>query len=1013
MDQKKGQCIASEHTSTEQDINDDNISSSDSEDSENDSHDDSSSINAETINLAELTETQSVHSNDDEHRNNITRIDKNTKCLKMFYTNADSLSNKFNELQTIVTADPMLEVVCITEVLPKNRSSNYQNLELPNYIGFHSNIGRGISIYTKKGLKAELLELANDFQESLWVKVELSQYKMAIVGCIYRSPNSNEFNNLRLLDLLEVAAKQKCTALIIVGDFNYKEVNWSTRTVNTRENHPAHMIFDKLNDLFLEQIITEPTRFRTGEQENTLDWLITNTPEVIEDVELRSPLGDKGDHCTMLFNINITTKQINHDNKPNFFRGDYNKMKILLDKIDWKYKLADKNCSDSWKYFNNIIVDLVEKYIPKSSSKVKPIGQSWISSEAKEAIRHKNRLWRKYLRNRNSENWQNFKIARNLANRTVNKIKSDFELKIAHEIKTNPKQFWKYVRSKSSESADFPTMIDSEGKTYTSDVDKANCFNKYFASVYTIECLTNQPTPENKSKGKHLNTVIISPEKINKLLSKLNISKAAGPDMLHGKILYELRNQIDEPLNIIFNKSFNEGTLPDEWKLAFIKPLHKKGSKKQVSNYRPVSLTSIVCKTFERLIRNDMVNYMEENNLLSEQQHGFRSGKSCTTQLLELMEIWTDLLDQGFPIDCIYLDFAKAFDKVPHDRLRNKLKAYGFEGKLWNWLSNFLSDRKQRVVINKSKSNIESVTSGIPQGSVLGPILFTIFINDLPDCVNSYVKIFADDTKVFRTIQTVDDFNLLQEDLLKLLEWSKIWQLPFNISKCKCMHYGRNNTEYVYKMEDMTLDDIDNEKDLGVIFDNKLNFANHISSIISKANSRIGIIKRNFSNLAKEVFLPLYKTLIRPILEYCAIIWNPHQRGKINEIEKVQRRATKLVKDISHLSYPERLKHLKLDSLLFRRRRNDMIQVFKIFSQIDKVPIQKFFTLNSNPTRGHNRKILKPRANQSIRLNSFSHRIVNDWNALSDNTVNAITINSFKTHLSKDWENHPDRYWNL
>jgi hypothetical protein len=500
-------------------------------------------------------------------------------------------------------------------------------------------------------------------------------------------------------------------------------------------------------------------------------------------------------------------------------------------------------------------------------------------------------------------------------------------------------------------------------------------------------------------------------ERVKKQLEKLNVSKAAGPDNLHARVLFELRDLIVTPLYMIFDKSLQEEKLPKQWKEAYIKPIFKKGSKHLPSNYRPVSLTSVCCKILERIIRADIMEHLENNNLLSTDQHGFRSGRSCCTQLLEIMELWTKFLDRGVCWDCVYLDFAKAFDKVPHQRLLLKLQSVGITSKLYGWLSDFLVGRFQSVVIKKASSGRKEVTSGIPQGSVLGPVLFIIFINDLPDELSSYVKIFADDTKIFRAITSAQDNTDLQADLDALLAWSRKWQLQFNATKCKVLHYGRNNPSAEYNLNGTSLIEDSKEKDLGVNFDCNLKFSEHVGIITAKANSRLGIIKRTMHDLQPDIFLPLYKSLVRPLLEYCSPIWNPMLIKDKIEVEKVQRRATKLVKQISHLEYSERLFYLKIDSLNFRRRRTDLIQVFRIVKGIDKIPADLFFTFSHEVrTRGHNYKIFKVNSNCNTRLNSFSNRVVNDWNNLKLSTVMCETVNAFKSALKKEWAHHPERY---
>lgn len=928
---------------------------------------------------------------------------------KVIYTNADSLTNKINELQVIIDSESP-EFICIAETLPKNcNTEDYCNINFAGYVGYHSNVGRGISVYVKDYLNSEIIEISVNFKVNIFVKVKLLSKKIVLLGCIYRSPNSTNENNENLLLLLEEVCGLRRDILIIVGDFNYKEVDWVLKTVHTRETHAAYMIFEKINDLFLDQIVEQPTRYRQGEQENTLDWVLTDNYDTIINLSLDSPLGTKGDHCIIKFDVNITIDHQPSVSSLNYFKGDYEKLRAIVNNINWEVKMKDMNTEESWNYFYEIIMKGIESCIPKKKTKKNHL-QLWVNEDVKIAKRNKNKLWKNYMSNKTQENWGKFTKARNISNRVIIKAKSEFENKIALEIKNNPKLFWNYIKSKSCKNNDIPSIIDTEGNECPSDTDKANAFNEYFASVYTRESMISIPDMPNKPANISMNNITISEAMVEKQLSNLNISKAPGPDQIHAKVLYELRSVVSKPLHIIYERSLFEGRLPKIWKRAYIRPLFKKGDRKTISNYRPVSLTSICCKTLERLVKAEVTRYLETNNLICDNQHGFRAGKSCATQLLEIMQIWTDLLDRNIALDCIYLDFSKAFDKVPHKRLTLKIESFGIGGNLLKWLSEFLDNRIQQVVIKDTKSGSADVLSGIPQGSVLGPLLFIMFINDLPNSVNSQVKIFADDTKVFKAIESLADNISLQSDLDKLMKWSSEWQLPFNVSKCKIMHYGNNNPEFVYRINDYHLDIVDHEKDLGVTFDNKLRFTKHINNIVAKANSRLGIIRRNFTNLTPTVFLPIYKSLVRPLLEYCSCIWNPALKMDYNDIEKIQRRATKLVSTVSNLSYQQRLKSLRLDSLAFRRRRSDIIQVFKIFKSIDNLRPSDFFELSELTTRGHSLKIKKPRILTKLRQNSFAIRTINDWNSLSESAVSCVTINSFKTAIKNEWANHPERY---
>ena len=374
------------------------------------------------------------------------------------------------------------------------------------------------------------------------------------------------------------------------------------------------------------------------------------------------------------------------------------------------------------------------------------------------------------------------------------------------------------------------------------------------------------------------------------------------------------------------------------------------------------------------------------------------------TQLIVTIELWTEILDSGAPLDVIYLDFKKAFDSVPHKRLLSKLDAYGIGGPIKEWIKNFLAKRKQRVVVNGELSSWTEVVSGIPQGSVLGPILFVLFINDLPDVITSTAKIFADDTKLFRPILTPEDHQHLQKDLENLIRWSESWQLGFNETKCKVIHLGNSNQNLQYRMNNTVLEITESEKDLGVTIDNKLKFDKHIANAVNKASKMLGLVRKTFTLLDETTIPRLFTALVRPHLEYGNVIWHPIYRKDQLEVEKVQRRATKLIPSISDLPYENRLKILKMPSLYFRRRRGDMIQTFKIMKNIDRLnPLDIFTFPPNNNTRGHSLKMFKNRSRLGVRKNAFSQRIVEDWNSLPENIIACETINSFKTNLDKFW----------
>jgi len=640
----------------------------------------------------------------------------------------------------------------------------------------------------------------------------------------------------------------------------------------------------------------------------------------------------------------------------------------------------------------------MENHIPKKKSNPKERHKLvWIDKKTMRKIKKKYNLYKRFLGSKSGQDYLNYKQERNECKKAIKRAKREYEKKIAKDCKSNPKIFWKYVQEKLKTNTGISTLRDQFGSIASTDSQKATLLNTFFASVFTNEDKTNIPEIEknSRSKGASLTEIRVTPAAVEKKLKGLDPSKAQGPDNLPGRVLKELALELSGPLCLLFNKTLETGEIPEDWKRANVIAIFKKGAKSSPGNYRPVSLTCILCKILESMVRDAIVSFFTDNKLYSNCQHGFRKKRSCMTQLLEVMDDFTQLMDDNVPFDILYLDFRKAFDSVPHERLLVKLASYGIDGSVLKWVRGFLSSRTQKVRVGVEHSTEEMVSSGIPQGSILGPILFTIFINDLPNYVQSTCKIFADDTKLYEKSVNHDK---LQDDLTALQNWSLKWNLYFNSEKCKVLHAGKQNPEHVYYMGDATeVMKCKEEKDLGVTFDSKLSFDPHIQNCINKANKMLGIIKRSFDYLDRDIFIKLYKALIRPHLEYGNLIWYPYLKRQSISIEKVQRRATKTLHECKDLSYHERLRYLNMPTLKHRRRRGDLIEMYKIFNQVDEVSLKQTFTVNN--TRNNEGKLYVNHSNMNIRKFSFANRVVNDWNNTTNTMKFANNTNSFKNLL--------------
>ncbi len=438
--------------------------------------------------------------------------------------------------------------------------------------------------------------------------------------------------------------------------------------------------------------------------------------------------------------------------------------------------------------------------------------------------------------------------------------------------------------------------------------------------------------------------------------------------------------------------------------MANVIPIFKKGNTMEPDNYRPISLTSVLCKIMESIIKDAITQHLISNNLLSQAQFGFRTKRSCILQLLEAMDYWTEVLDKGLPVDVVYFDFKKAFDSVPHRKLLQKVKAYGIRGQLLMWIRDFLSDRRQRVSIEDIKSDWIKILSGVPQGSVLGPLLFLIFINDLPEVVECCIKLFADDTKLYSILSNNFDYERMKRDTQRMMDWSTTWQLGFNSNKCKVVHLGRKNEGKQYIVSnngiDTNLSDSNGERDLGVLVDSELSFGKHITNIVNKANRQLGLIKRTFIIRDRHTLTMIYKSMIRPLLEYASPVWSPWRKKDITRIEQVQRRFTRLVEGTRGMNYEQRLNFLRLPSLAYRRDREQLIQVFKMLNGLYDVGEFAFFQkAHANNTRGHHLKLQTIRACTNRRAEFFSVKVIGTWNALPEMVVSAGSLNQFKNRM--------------
>jgi hypothetical protein len=861
-------------------------------------------------------------------------------------------------------------------------------------------IGGGVALLVQKQFRAFERTDISKHEQSEILTVRINGTRLLHVCVVYRPPHgcgkpTDEIHLKNLLkDLSEVIAKVDGD-LIFLGDLNFPYINW-----NTYESTDAHskLFLNFLLENHLTQFVHDSTFVPSG---NILDLVISNNPYLIESLSVQDQLADTCDHNMITFKT-----PYNSNSKPskryNFAKADWVGIKFFISCLKWPDLFNTcVTANDFWCIFLQIVEQVYRSHIPLVCTNIARAGRSDIPLDIVKKIRQKKALWKKFCRSGREIFKHQHRILANEIKRDIRRFNCSKEEKILNS--GNVKKFYSFVRSKLVHRPSVPALI-SNGRLITESSDKANILNSFFGSVFTHDDGVLPQFPV-RTTGR-LFDIDITEDLVVAALNKIRIDGAPGPDNIAAAFLKTLASELAEPLRTIFEVSFRRNEIPTDWLSANVTAVYKrKGKPACVDNYRPISLTCIIAKSMERIVSDQIMKFLASQGLLSVHQHGFRSSHSTLTQLLECLQDWCLAVSRNKPVDVAYLDLAKAFDSVSHAKLIHKLKSYGIRGSLLMWIESFLSNRQQRVIVENSKSNPIQVISGVPQGTILGPLLFIIYINDVVDVVQfSKVKLYADDSKVYSQIESDIDSARLQEDLDSIAFWANKWQLKLSIAKCSILHINSNVMPHEYSLENQILPSCTSQKDLGVTISHDLKSREHCSTICNKAMTTSCLIFRCFVNRSVGFMCKLFCTYVRPTLEYCSPAWSPQIIGDIDKIENVQRRFTKRISGLANKSYLERLRILKLESLEIRRIKADLVQTFKIIKGIE-LNVNDFFVFktHSHATRSmslNSFQIQPINTRSHLLYNSFSFRVVNLWNNLDEITVRSTSVSAFRQKIN-------------
>lgn len=828
--------------------------------------------------------------------------------------------------------------------------------------------------------------------EILFVKLHNISVGPFVIGVCYRPANNNYIQTFGISE--QEVADNICSTFpilsdcdsILCGDFNLPSLTWPSP-------QPCSGIdktfMDNFHEALLEQIVSFPTRVN-----NILELVVVNCPERVS--VHPAPGFSSSDHDV---SVKISIERRHRHIKPEAGTAVYSRMNIwamraYFESIDWARVFCCLTASESWRLFMDHYKFAISSFVPvQKFNRKKPF--PWMSNPTvRDAERHKKLIWRSYKRSHLHSVHSLYRLACSDLRRTIAAARIQYERDLAANIGKNVKKFFNYSKRTVKPAGRIETIRDPNGRVVHDPVGVASAINNHFASVFVDEPDGALPVPGTGWCPHEIRDAIFSVADIRKLLLNLKSFKSPGPDSIKPLVLKRCAYQLAVPLFYIFRKSIDSGDVPSDWKLANVTPIKKVPRSMSLDDLRPISLTCVCAKIMERLIWNSVLPFLTNNDLICDNQHGALPGRSVVSNLLVFLNAATSSFDaESLPgHDVVYIDFKKAFDTVPLRRLSQKLEFSGIRGNLLRWFNAFLHNRKQRVVLNGKATNWVDVRSGIPQGTLSGPYCYLIYVNDLSYKVRRLcgLEMFVDDVRMSKRITNLTDCFCLQSAIQQLELWCDDWLMSPKRSKCNVLRI-RPKIPFQYELREGAICEVFSVKDLGIVVSNSLKFNDHFDFIESSANRRIGLLRRAVLARSADVIVPLYKALVRPILEYGAVLWSPQYNVHIARLEAIQRRCLHLARDIDVN---------QVSTLEQRRATIDLINTYKILDNLSPLSADDFFTRTRCPhLRGHVRKLAVNYCRTNVRQHFLSNRIIEKWNDLPSNVATSESLNVFKVNL--------------